>query len=175
MSLFWIILASYFNVWEYFVGEVSSLQVKYPKCILPKADSQMNLSKQKSLCIFKNWLSWVGILRSCVGVFYQSVAKIAVFVIRISPIYYFTSPRMKIRDKDLISRVTWWPYMRLYTVSKVMKGSLHRRLWNEKNKMADNIHVAMESSGDQFVPKLYNDQKRHVWFSVTYVFKWYTS
>ena len=38
-----------------------------------------------------------------------------------------------------------------------MYGSLHLRLWDEKNKMADNVHVAMESSGDQFVLRLYND------------------
>ena len=38
-----------------------------------------------------------------------------------------------------------------------MYDSLRRRLCDEKNKMADNIHVAMESSGDQFVLRLYND------------------
>ena len=38
-----------------------------------------------------------------------------------------------------------------------MYGSLRRRFWDEKNKMADNVDVAMESSGDQFVLELYND------------------
>ena len=28
--------------------------------------------------------------------------------------------------------------------------------------MADNVHVAMESSGDQIVLRLYNDYKRHL-------------
>ena len=38
-----------------------------------------------------------------------------------------------------------------------MYGSLRRRFWDEKHKMADNVHVAMESPGDQFVLRLYND------------------
>ena len=28
---------------------------------------------------------------------------------------------------------------------------------DQKNKMADNVHVGMESSGDQFVLRLFND------------------
>ena len=35
-----------------------------------------------------------------------------------------------------------WDYV--WSVS-FMYGSLRRRLWDEKNKMADNVHVAMES------------------------------
>ena len=39
-----------------------------------------------------------------------------------------------------------WEYVRLVSF---MYDSLHRRLWDEKkNKMADNVHVAMESCGD---------------------------
>ena len=38
-----------------------------------------------------------------------------------------------------------------------MYGSLRRGLWDEKNKMADNVYVAMESSDDKFVLWLYND------------------
>ena len=59
-----------------------------------------------------------------------------------------------------------WDYVRSVSF---MYGSLHRRLWEEKNKMAVNVHVAMESSGYQFVLKLYYDQERHLWFSVTYI------
>ena len=47
-----------------------------------------------------------------------------------------------------------WDYVR--SVSFIY-DSLLRRLWDEENKMADNVHVAMESSGDQFVLRLYND------------------
>ena len=32
--------------------------------------------------------------------------------------YIFISPRTKIREDDWIRAVTWWPYMRLCTVSK---------------------------------------------------------
>ena len=38
-----------------------------------------------------------------------------------------------------------------------MYGNLSQRLWDEKNKMADNVHVAMESSDDLFVLRMYND------------------
>ena len=47
-----------------------------------------------------------------------------------------------------------WDYVRSVNF---MYGSLRRRFWDEKNKMADNVHVAMESSGLQFVLRLYND------------------
>ena len=47
-----------------------------------------------------------------------------------------------------------WDYVRSVSF---MYGSLRRRLWDEKNKMADNVRVAIESSGDQFVLRLYND------------------
>ena len=38
-----------------------------------------------------------------------------------------------------------WDYVRSVSF---MYGSLRRRLWDKKNKMADNVRVAMESSGD---------------------------
>ena len=47
-----------------------------------------------------------------------------------------------------------WDYVRSLSF---MYGSLRQRLWAEKKKMVDNVHVAMESSGDQFVLRLYND------------------
>ena len=47
-----------------------------------------------------------------------------------------------------------WDYVQSVSF---MYGSLHQRLWDEKNKMADIVQVAMESSGDQFVLRLYND------------------
>ena len=56
-----------------------------------------------------------------------------------------------------IRPVTWcrtWDFVRSVSF---MYGSLRRRLWDEKNKMADIVHVVMESSGDQFVLRLYND------------------
>ena len=37
-----------------------------------------------------------------------------------------------------------------------MYGRLRQRLWGEKNKMVDNVHVAIESTGDQFVLRLYD-------------------
>ena len=49
------------------------------------------------------------------------------------------------------------------TVHETMYGSLRRRLWDEKDKMADNVLVAMESSDNQFVLRLYNDWKRHLY------------
>ena len=59
-----------------------------------------------------------------------------------------------------------WDYVRSVSF---MYDSLRRRLWDEKNKMADNVHVAMESSSDQLVLRLYNDLKRHLWLFITYV------
>ena len=47
-----------------------------------------------------------------------------------------------------------WDYVRSVSF---MYDSLRRRLWDEKNEMADNVNVAMESSDDQFVLRLYND------------------
>ena len=47
-----------------------------------------------------------------------------------------------------------WDYVRSVSF---MYGSLRRTLWDEKNKMADNVHVDIESSGDQFMLRLYND------------------
>ena len=44
----------------------------------------------------------------------------------------------------------------MYGPVSVMYGSMRRRLWDGKNKMADNVQVAMESSDDQFVLRLYN-------------------
>ena len=51
-----------------------------------------------------------------------------------------------------------WDYVRSVSF---MYGSLRRGLWDEKNKMADNNHVDIESSDDQF--------KRHLWFSIIYI------
>ena len=35
-----------------------------------------------------------------------------------NPTYFFISPRTKVRDNHWVKPVTWWPYMRLCTVSK---------------------------------------------------------
>ena len=52
-------------------------------------------------------------------------------------------------DQSRVDRT--WDYVRSLSF---MYGSLLRRLWDEKNKMADNVHVAMEFSDDHFVLRL---------------------
>ena len=54
-----------------------------------------------------------------------------------------------------------------------MYGSIRRRLWDEKNKMADNVQVAMESSDDQFVLRLY--KRLETTFMIFYYLRFYVS
>ena len=68
------------------------------------------------------------------------------------PIRVFFSHHVIFRIRSL----TYYVTNNVRSVS-IMYGSLRRRLRYEKNKMADNVHVAMESSEDQFVLRLYND------------------